>query len=434
MIDKLAQTLKRLGLGEKDAILIAFSGGMDSTVLSFALLKLGYPISLAQCNFQLRDDDAEADAEFCRHFAQQNKVPFYLRRCETEEFAKRQKLSIQEAARELRYNFFSDLQEEHDFKAILTAHHADDNLETFLINFTRNGGINGLKGIPEKRDFFYRPLLGLTREELKKFAKKHSLTWREDVSNRSEKYQRNKYRLQLIPQWNKIEDDLIAKAKRSISLLQEQSRAFSELLHEKLQLAIHHENEEEILKVGDLKNKSYWTSILRFWLESKGNWDYSSIKNLWQSESGKSISTEHYTLYHLNGHYHLRPKKVEPAMSPKEISAETKTCAELKFRMLSLKQYPVTPLSTEAYLDFDKLSFPLTLRRWQAGDRFKPLGLSGTKKLSDYLTDIKINGPAKKEQLVLCSGKEIIWVVGSRIDHRYRVTNSTKTIYFVGTI
>ena len=434
MIEKLVQSLKNLGIAKEDPLLIAFSGGMDSTVLSHALLELGYSISLAHCNFQLRGKDAEADAEFCENFALQNSAPFYLRRCETEKFAKSKKLSVQEAARELRYTFFADLQKEHQFKAVLTAHHADDNLETFLINFTRTGGINGLKGIPRKRDFYCRPLLDMSREELKTFAKKHSLTWRDDASNSSEKYQRNKYRLQLIPQWKKIEADLIPKTQRSIALLQEQSSAFAELLSEKLQGALQHNEEEEVLKVGNLKNKSYWQSILRFWLENKGNWDYGSIENLWQSEAGKSIRAERYTLYHSNNHYYLRPKSSELTIAPWEISLETKTSAGLRFQKLSAEQFPSEPLATEAYLDFHKLSFPLTLRRWQAGDRFKPLGLSGTKKLSDYLNDIKINGPAKKEQLVLCSGKEIIWVVGSRIDHRYRVTNSTKTIYFVGTI
>ncbi len=436
MIKKLAQTLKRLGLSKNDQILIAFSGGMDSTVLSYALLKLGYTISLAHCNFQLRAKEAEEDAAFCEKFALHHQIPFYLRRCETEEFAQKQKLSIQEAARELRYAFFANLQEKYQFKAVLTAHHADDNLETFLINFSRNGGINGLKGIPEKRDFYYRPLLGLTQKELRSFALKHELSWREDASNRSEKYLRNKYRLQLIPQWKKIEEDLIPKAQRSLALLQEQSSAFNDLLKEKLKLALRYDErqQEEILAVASLKEKSYWPSLLRFWLEDRGNWDYTSVENLWKSDPGKRLSTEFHTMYHANSHYYLRPKKETASITEKEISLETESYAELKFQKLSTNKIPLNPLTTEAYLDFDKLSFPLTLRKWMAGDRFKPLGLSGSKKLSDYLNDIKIKGPAKKEQLVLCSGKEIVWVVGSRIDHRYRVTNSTKTIYFVGTI
>lgn len=434
MIEKLSTALSALGLRKKDAVLIAFSGGLDSTVLSYAMIGLGYTVSLAHCNFQLRGNDAEADAEFCENFAQQKQVPFYLRRCATEKVAGQNKISIQEAARELRYSFFAELQKEHQFKAVLTAHHADDNLETFLINFMRSGGINGLKGIPQKREFYLRPLLGLTRLELEEYADKHNISWREDASNASEKYQRNKYRLKLIPQWKDIEENLIDKAQSSIALLQEQSAAFAELLEEKLHQALQREGEEEILDAGLLKGKSYWPSLLRFWLESKGNWDYASLENLWQSEPDKNISTEKYNLHHHKNHYYLRPITKEKKTTLRLIDVETKTCAGLKFQKLDLSEFPSNPLSSEAYLDFDKLTFPLVLRHWQAGDRFKPLGLSGTKKVSDYLNDIKISGPAKKEQFVLCSGKEIIWVVGSRIDHRYRVTNSTKTIYFVGTI
>jgi len=434
MIEKLTKTLTTLGLRKNDPVLIAFSGGMDSTVLSSAMIELGYPVSLAHCNFQLRGADADADAEFCEKFAQQQQVPLHLRRCATEKFAQQHKLSIQEAARELRYSFFAELQKEHQFKAVLTAHHADDNLETFLINFTRSGGIKGLKGIPQKRDFYYRPFLGLTRRELENFAHKRNIIWHEDASNASEKYQRNKYRLKLIPQWKEIEEDLVSKAQSSIALLQEQSTAFEELLEEKLSQALQFKGDEEILDASLVKDKSYWSSLLRYWLETKGNWDYASLENLWQSESGKSISVDLYTIYHLKNHYYLKSKKTEKNFVLKQIDLATKTCAGLKFLQLSASEFPQKPLSTEAYLDFEKLTFPLSLRPWQAGDRFKPLGLSGTKKMSDYLNDIKISGPAKKEQYVLCSGKEIIWVVGSRIDHRYRVTNSTKTIYFVGTI
>tara|TARA_R110002050_G_scaffold147559_2_gene273397 strand:- start:2288 stop:3592 length:1305 start_codon:yes stop_codon:yes gene_type:complete len=434
MIEKLATTLKELGLTVNDPLLIAFSGGLDSTVLSHALIALGYPISLAHVNFQLRGEASEGDVQFCRNFSVQKQVPLYLRRCETEKFAHEKKLSIQEAARELRYSFFKELQTEHKFRAVLTAHHADDNLETFLINFTRSGGLKGLKGIPQKRDFYLRPLLGLTRAELEAYANTYKISWREDASNASEKYQRNKYRLKLIPQWKEIEANLLPKAGRSIALLGEQSLAFDALLQEKLEQHGQLNSPEEILNTESLREKSYWSSLLRLWLDDKGNWDFPSLENLWQSENGKSLESENFALTHREGHYYLSPKKEINDLESHQISIYTKSSAKLEFQKLALENYPAVPRSQDALLDFDKLSFPLLLRPWQAGDRFKPLGLSGSKKVSDYLNDIKISGPAKKEQYVLCSGSDIVWLVGCRIDHRYRVTNSTKTIYFVRTL
>tara|TARA_R110002050_G_scaffold288287_4_gene440222 strand:+ start:3176 stop:4480 length:1305 start_codon:yes stop_codon:yes gene_type:complete len=434
MIEKLAVTLKELGLTKNDRLLVAFSGGLDSTVLSHALIALGFPLSLVHVNFQLRGEASEGDAKFCEDFALQQQVPFYLRRCDTEKFALESKLSIQEAARELRYSYFEELQAEHKFSAVLTAHHADDNLETFLINFTRSGGLKGLKGIPQKRDFYLRPLLGLTRKELENYAKSHNMSWREDASNESEKYQRNKYRLKLIPQWKEIETDLLVKANRSLALLREQSLAFEALLQERLAAHLNLTGTVESLNTKQLCSKEYWPSLLRFWLEDKGPWDYPSLEKLWLSENGKSLESENFILYHREGRYFLSPKKELGDLESYQISIETRSVAKLEFQKLARENYPEVLSSQDALLDFDKLSFPLLLRPWQAGDRFKPLGLSGSKKISDYLNDIKISGSAKKEQYVLCSGDDIVWLVGNRIDHRYRVTNSTKTIYFVRTL
>jgi len=434
MIEKLAALLPKLDLKKTDSLLVAFSGGLDSTVLCSALIELGYSVSLAHVNFQLRGQASQGDAEFCENFAQQHQLPFYLRSCETERIVQEQKLSIQEAARELRYSFFKELQAKHKFTAVLTAHHADDNLETFLINFTRRGGLKGLKGIPQKREFYLRPLLGLTRNELENYAHTKGISWREDASNESGKYQRNKYRLKLIPQWKEIDSDLIAKASSSMALLQEQSAAFDQLLQEKLEKHREINTPDESLNIISLKEKSYWSSLLRFWLEAKGNWDYYSLADLWQSERGKSLENDHYRLFHENGIYHLQPKKIAEKQESVEISALTERSSKLHFQQIALNKFPDNPHPQDAYLDFDKLKFPLLLRLWRTGDRFKPLGLSGTKKISDFLNDIKISGPAKKQQYVLCAGNEIVWLVGYRIDHRYRVTNSTKTIYFVHTI
>jgi tRNA(Ile)-lysidine synthase len=434
MIEKLASVLQENGIRKTDSLLIAFSGGMDSNVLCRALQDLGYSLSLAHVNFQLRGEESAEDANFCRNFAEKNALPYFQKDCETEEFAQKQKLSIQEAARTLRYDFFRDLQKEFNFKAVLTGHHADDNLETFLINFTRSGGFKGLKGIPLKRQFYLRPMLAISRKELKNYAIRKSISWREDASNKSLKYQRNKYRLELIPKWLEIEHDLIKKASHSIALLKEQNSAFQTLLQEKLEQHREITASEEILKTAALKEKAYWSSILRFWLEEKGNWDYPSLENLWRRETGTTLENKDFSLFTENGNYHLSRKDNKYFHETFEIELHTKAFAGLSFSKIDAREFPLSPDPRLAFLDFDKLTFPLYLRPWKAGDRFKPLGLSGTKKVSDYLNDIKISGPAKKKQLVLCSGTDIICLVGSRIDHRYRVTNSTKTIYFVSTL
>lgn len=430
----LLQKFQTWNIDSRDRLLIAFSGGLDSRVLLELVLELGFQVAIAHCNFKLRGANSDMDEQFCRDLSVSKGIEGHFTSFDTKNYAEKKGLSTQMAARELRYEFFEKLQKELDYKAVLTAHHADDQIETMLFKLARGTALDGVSGIPDSRGIFKRPLLGLYRKELESYAKEHQLTWREDESNQEDKYLRNAYRLQLIPAWERIQSDFKEKALKSGELLKEQNASLKALLSEKLDKHLKKEGEEEHLHYQDLFKQAYWFQLIYFWLEGKGNWDWSAVRNLAFTKKGRYTLTENYILAQDNGFLRLSPKK-EYSQVEQFIHATDKLVNGPTFS-LEIKKIPsserqIKPAAENHYFDFEKLEFPLKIRNWQEGDKFQPLGMSGTKKVSDYLIDRKIPRHAKAEKMVLVSNGKIIALLGERIDHKYRVQNSSKTIYFV---
>lgn len=426
--------LKSWDIDSRDKVLVAFSGGLDSRCLLELLCEQGFEPAIAHCNFQLRGEASDEDEQFCADVAESKSLKFHLKRFDTDSFAKQNHLSIQMAARELRYSFFDGLVKEHKYKAVFTAHHADDQIETMLIKLSRGSALNAVAGIPDKRHYFYRPLIDIFRNNLEDYARKKELQWREDASNREDKYLRNAFRLKLIPTWQEIQADFKAKTLISAKLLKEQSQALESLLEEKLAEHIDLEDKQELLHFESLKDRPYFAQLLFHWLQNRGNWDWAAVQNLAFTKKGRYVECEEWILSR-EPHFLRLSLKQEVLKIDAEIQKQDDRFISKNLH-LKLQKVEPTAVDYEAgpedhFFDFEKLRFPLRIRNWQEGDRFQPLGMSGKKKVSDYLIDQKISIQEKARKMVLISGDDIIAILGERIDHRYRVQNSSKTIYFV---
>jgi len=410
-------------------LLLAVSGGLDSMVLLHLFQELRYDISIAHCNFQLRGIESFGDQKFIQDYAEANAIPVFVTQFDTEAFAKDYKLSTQVAARELRYNWFYELLETEHFDYILTAHHADDNLETFLINLTRGTGLEGLTGIPEQNDKIIRPLLFSSRLEIENYAKLHNIQWREDSSNASDKYVRNKIRHHLIPILKELNPNFITSFLKTESYLQESLVMVEDAAIMVYQQVAREEGEQIYFDLNQLLKLPNFKSYLYQWLKEFGFTAWNDIYDLVQGQSGKQVFAPDYRLLKDRDSLILYPISVNDSS---EFFSINKNQSEVKIP-LNLRISKVTDISIGSnrtiFVDEDQLMFPLVLRKWKTGDFFQPFGSNGqTKKISKFFKDEKLSLFEKENTWLLCSNEQIVWVVGIRADNRFRITDATKNI------
>ena len=419
---------------DKTKLLIACSGGLDSVVLTHLCDKLNLNIALAHCNFNLREKESDADESFVFDLADRLDLEVFVEHFNTETFAKEEKLSIQMAARELRYDWFYDLAENLGFNFILTAHHADDNLETFLINLSRGTGLNGLTGIPEINDKLIRPLLPFSREDLESYAKLNHIKWREDSSNASDKYLRNTIRHHVIPALKAANSDLLKNFKKTLSHLNDSADIVDDSINALTKRALVSINDEELkFKISELKQVNNQRAYLFELLKDYGFTDWDDTVNLLDAQSGKQIISPTHRLIKNREHLILTERNHN---STEDESEEILNISEGAKKI----QTPIGILSFEdvaqrskssnktIYVDKAKLKYPLVMRHWEKGDVFHPLGMSGKKKLSKFYKDQKLSIIDKEKVWLLCSNNKIIWVVGMRADDRFKLTEITKHI------
>lgn len=414
-------------IGKK--LLLATSGGIDSMVMVELFLKSNFEIAMAHCNFQLRGLESFEDQKFIEKYAEKNQVKLFVTQFDTENFAKDYKLSTQVAARELRYSWFYELLETQSFDYILTAHHADDNIETFLINLVRGTGLDGLTGIPAYNDKIIRPLLIFSRQEIADYATKNEIEWREDSSNASDKYLRNQIRHQLVPIFKEINEDFLISFQKTQKYLQE-SQVMAEDASIMVYQQVAKENEDATyFDLKQLKKLPNYTSYLYHWLREFGFSAWDDIYDLVDGQSGKQVFSAEYRLLKNRDFLILSP------LSFKEEDEEyfiNKNQKEINFPLkLSFSNESVNNLLQTAaiFVDEDELVFPLVLRRWKEGDVFQPFGMEGkSKKLSKFFKDEKLSLIEKEKTWILCSNNQIVWIVGMRQDERFKVKNLTKNI------
>lgn len=415
-------------LAEKK-LFLAVSGGLDSMVLLHLLQQLPYEIAVLHCNFQLRGLESFGDQNFIQEYCDQNNIPVFITQFDTEAFAKDYKLSTQVAARELRYSWFYELLEEKNFDYILTAHHADDNLETFIINLTRGTGLEGLTGIPEENDKIIRPLLPFSREEILKYAEENSIEWREDSSNASNKYLRNKIRHDLVPILKEINPNFLNAFQKTQSYLQE-----SQVMVEDASIMIYQQVAKESgddihFDLNQLKKLPNYKSYLYQWLNEFGFSAWNDIYDLVEGQSGKQVLSDEFRLLKNRETLILSPVSEISEKEEFEIAAnDTEVNFPLKLKLCQVDD--ITIDSNKAiFVDAEKIRFPLILRRWNEGDVFQPFGMHGkSKKVSKLFKDEKLSLIEKEKTWILASENQIVWIVGIRQDERFKIKNTTNKI------
>ena len=420
---------KRLGFLNQSKLLIAISGGIDSVVLTHLCHKLGLNISLAHCNFNLRGKESDADEGFVLELAENLELEVFVQRFDTELYAKDNKRSIQMAARELRYSWFSELAEQLKFDFILTAHHADDNLETFLINFTRGTGLEGLTGIPEVNDKFVRPLLSFSSKVIETYARTNNIKWRDDSSNKSVKYLRNKLRHEVVPILKEINPGLLQSFQTTLNNLNESSEIVEESIDVFLKKAIESIGDKEVrFKISEFKKLNNPKPYLFESLKEFGFNEWNDVVGLLDAETGKQVFSPTHRLIKNREYLLLSEINLEESIS---ISiSDNVSQVETPFGILFFDEADAIfgERTNIIFADKDALNFPLTIRQYKAGDVFHPLGMTGKKKVSKYFKDEKLSLLDKENTWLLCSGDDIVWVINRRADNRFRVTESTKRI------
>ena len=422
----------------KEKILLAVSGGMDSVVMTELFRLAGFTYGIAHCNFQLRGEDSEKDELFVASIAKKNKVPFYSTRFSTAQTAEVKGISIQMAARELRYDWFREILQKEKYNYVATAHHLDDQVETFFINLMRSTGIAGFHGILPKQGNLIRPMLFTNRKNIDIFARDHAISYREDKSNNETKYLRNKIRHEILPVLQEIHPDFEHHLTENILRIREIETIFREALEIKRKKVIKNEKDKIRILISEIKNLNPAGTYLYEFLSPFG-FNFSQVKDLLKTldkTSGKIMLSPTHRLIRDRENIFITSKKEESLKSGinqhfliTEFTSKINQPLKLAFHKLQKdKNFRIDPSPKMAFLDLKKLSFPLLLRKWQHGDLFYPFGRNHRKKLSDYFIDEKFSLLDKENTWVLCCGKDIIWVVGHRIDNRFRITPRTNEI------
>ncbi|WP_406683434.1 tRNA lysidine(34) synthetase TilS [Seonamhaeicola sp. MEBiC1930] len=410
-------------------LLIAISGGVDSVVLTHLCHQLGLDISLAHCNFNLRGKESDGDEEFVIQLADNMDIEAFTESFNTEGYASENKVSIQMAARELRYYWFDELAQQLGFDYILTAHHADDNLETFLINFSRGTGLDGLTGIPEINNKFVRALLPFSRENVIDYAKANNLIWRVDSSNASTKYLRNKLRHEVIPILKEINPSLLQSYQSTINNLSDATDIVEDHLELFFEDAVESiEDNKMTFNVSEFKKQNNPRAYLFETFKDYGFTEWNDALNLLDAQSGKYIlSNTHRLIKHQDN---LLLSDIVPGELIEITIRDNNQEVETPFGILSFSEVDKIQNNsiTEIYVDKTLLKFPLLIRQWKVGDVFFPFGMKGKKKVSKYFKDEKLSLLDKESTLLLCSEDNIVWVVNRRADNRFRVTEETEEI------
>lgn len=414
-------------IGKK--LLLATSGGIDSMVMLDLFHKLPFEIAIAHCNFQLRGVESFGDQKIIQDYADANEIPLFLTQFDTEAFANDYKLSTQVAARELRYSWFYELLETENYDYILTAHHADDNLETFLIHLVRGTGIDGLTGIPSQNGKVIRPFLIFSRVEIEQYAKDNAIEWREDSSNASDKYLRNKIRHSLVPIFKELNPEFLSSFQKTQNHLNESKTMVDDASFLVYQQVAKEKGTEIYFELNQLKKLPNYKSYLYHWFNGFGFSAWEDIYDLVDAQSGKQVFSNEFRLLKNRDFLILSPINSEDENEECFINKNQKE-VKVPLNLLLSKVADISNVSnTTIFVDEDKLWYPLVLRRWRDGDVFQPFGMDGkSKKVSKFFKDEKLSLIEKEKTWLLCSDNEIVWIVGIRQDERFKVKTTTKNI------
>lgn len=412
--------------------LLAVSGGADSVVMCDLFSKAGYKFAIAHCNFQLRGEEANGDEQFVKELGSRYGVEVYTIRFDTNQYAEENKLSIQLAARQLRYNWFEQLRKEHKLKLVATAHHLNDNIETIIYNLAKGTGIHGLRGIPHRQGHIIRPLLFASREEIEAYVKENNLSYREDSSNASDKYTRNKIRHNIIPLLKEINPSLEKTLGDKIELLNEVEELYEKRLRKVSRQLFLPRGGDVYIPLLKLKKTAHASTILYEYLKGFGFTpaQVEDMLSVIDEAPGKQFVTEQARVIK-DRRFFILTKLPEENTTVKQI---TENDLEVVFGNSKIQitnsigtnvpniESRMSQSSHVEYIERSQLEFPLLLRKWKAGDYFYPIGMGmKKKKVKKFLTDLKLPLNEKENVWVLESNQRIVWVVGYRLDERFKV-------------
>ena len=410
-------------------VLVGVSGGADSIALLTVLVELGYSCIVGHCNFHLRGEESMRDECFTETYARKLGLPFVKVDFNTRDYAAEHHLSVEMAARELRYAWFEEMRCVHDAQAIAVAHHRDDNVETVLMNLIRGSGIRGMSGIRPKNGFVVRPLLSVTRQEILQWLAERQLEYVTDSTNLSAAYTRNFIRLRVLPLLETINPSVRTAINRTAEHLAETESLFAYVMADARKRVFEAENR---LSIKALMQYPSPKTVL-FELLKVFHFTPSSVDEIFLSltkESGKLFFSSSHRLVKDRDCLLLSPLAAAGEKEVYFLTGEEGSWSgpiDLAFsRIVRIEELHIQKDKDIAYFDLDKLKFPLVLRHWQQGDWFVPFGMQGRKKLSDYFSDKKFSRLEKEQVWLLCSGDEVIWIVGERSDNRFRVECATK--------
>ena len=437
MLERFKAYINRCNLiAEGDHLVLALSGGIDSMVLADLLLKAKVEFVAAHCNFHLRSEESDGDEKFVREFAEKHGIQCFVKHFETVEYAEEKGVSIEMAARDLRYAWFEELRQQLDYEKIAVAHHADDQAETFFINLLRGAGLRGLKGMQPKNGVIIRPLLWASREQIHQYAIENQILWHEDHTNAESVYLRNKIRNQLLPVFDELHPEARQGLYKSLEHLSAENELFRELLKEKLSQIVRREDGIQKVKVPEpVEGPTLSFQLLFEWLRNYGfNTDQCRFifKAMETGIGNKYFSPTHQLVIGRNDLQLSEIKSIADEKIQIEIGkGEIISPIHLRFsRFEKSSDFVIDKSPDVALLDADKIQFPLALRHWRHGDRFHPLGMKGSKLLSDFFVDQKFTEAQKQNVFLLVSAEsEILWVVGYRIDDRFKIEETTKSVF-----
>ncbi len=458
-------------INKDDRVLLALSGGVDSMVLAeLLLLRLqdykttrlqdeptaSCKLAFAHCNFHLRGDDSNRDEKFVTDFAKENNIPIFIKHFDTEKYAKENSLSIEMAARELRYAWFKELKEIHNFNKVALAHHGDDQIETFFINFLRGSGIKGLKGMKPQNDFYIRPLLWSNRNEIETFAKENGIQWVEDYTNQETVYLRNKIRHNIIPIFDEIKNNARQSLNFSINCLSSENDLYRSLIDEKLSAIEFVDGDYRSIDVKFFLQNENGRQLLFEWVRRYG-FNFEQAESMFEAmKNGKSgvvfyndnnirqqdnkttrqqASVQKDKIEIFENKSNNEEIIIEKTQSHRDMTSQRLSISASQNLSISIFDKDenfrlIKDPSVAAQFDMEKIEFPVKLRHWRNGDKFKPIGMKGSKLLSDFFNDLGFSAYQKQNVWIMeDSNGLIMWVVGYRISDKVKITDSTKVIF-----
>lgn len=415
--------------------LLAVSGGIDSMVLLHLFERSEFEYGIAHCNFSIRGKESDGDEVFLHELVERHGMPAHFETFNTPEYARLKGISIEMAARELRYAFFERIRKQYEYDFIVTAHHQDDLIETFFLNLSRKTGIKGLTGIKEKRGKLIRPLLFASREEIENYAAEHYISYREDSSNSQMVYQRNFLRHKILPLFSELNPAFHKNFMASVENLKAAHNVYEAAIQGEIKNIITEGKGQLVISIPALQNSAHSKTVLLEILSGYG-FNASIVDAVFQSLdtlSGKQFFSKTHRL--LKDREALFIQEItndeDRVYYIEEGDIELFAPFAISIERLDAKDFDIIKEPNIGCIDLDEVEFPLLLRKWQHGDYFQPLGMTGFKKVSDFFIDQKIPLHEKENTWLLCSGKNIVWIMGQRLDNRFKVTSSTKQVLLV---